>query len=701
MQSYVFARKQARFLPAFVGTLLGVMLSLMPSPALATDEIVVKSSPLGENPSDIISTTHILTTEDINRLSGLPIGRVLNNLAGVDVAAYGPAVGRPVIRGLTGYRVAVLQNGMLPGDVSPTAEDHANADATFDTSRIEVLKGPSALRYGPYAATGVVNSFSRHLAADDDPATHLQLSAGSAADESGTAFFVRRSPGNVSVSLSGHYLDAGNMRIPTHAESEYQLRSEDEDIIDAAGDAENTDRRIQGATGALIWQNDRDRLSLAIGRHEMRYGVPGHAHEEHHHDEEEAEEEGDDHHEEAGEAVYIDMQRTNIRLDYSRALTGFVKSVNLQLGYADYGHDEFEEGSIGSSFALKQTEYRLEMPHQPIRGWQGIIGANGLEADMSVSGDEAFLPASDDSRFGVYLLEKRKDGQWLTELAARLDQVSLASGAESPDFNLTNLSVGVGYKMGGQSLIGGSLAQTERAPSVNELFAEGMHVGARRYERGDANLDAEEGLAVEAYFRHSFGATGFTASVFRNDYDNFIYLADTGEHVPHEGEEGEGEGEEGEDEEEDTIFEYRQNGAEIDGIELEVTRRGEASFGRWMLRANYARLRGSLRKGAPLPTIPPEKVNLTAELSRGTVDVNLHLQYAADQTRVPQGIFPTDGYLRTDVSLNWRPAAYDGLVLSVAAENLTDEEIRYHASALKDLLPEAGRNFRLTARYKF
>ena len=88
-----------------------------------------------------------------------------------------------------------------------------------------------------------------------------------------------------------------------------------------------------------------------------------------------------------------------------------------------------------------------------------------------------------------------------------------------------------------------------------------------------------------------------------------------------------------------------------------------------------------------------------AELSRGTVDVNLHMQYAADQTRVP-GIFPTDGYFRTDISLNWRPAAYNGLDIIVSAENLTDEEIRYHASALKDLLPEAGRNFRV-ARYKF
>ena len=157
----------------------------------------------------------------------------------------------------------------------------------------------------------------------------------------------------------------------------------------------------------------------------------------------------------------------------------------------------------------------------------GLFGVNGLNSEMSVSGDEAFLPSSDDSRLGVYLLEKREDGQLLTELAARIDQVSLKSGAENPDFNLTNLSLGLGYKTGAQSLIGGSLAQTERAPSANELFAEGMHVGARRYERGDANLDAEEGLAVEAYFRRSFGATGFTASVFRNDYDNFIYLADS------------------------------------------------------------------------------------------------------------------------------------------------------------------------------
>ncbi|NBR78988.1 MAG: Plug domain-containing protein, partial [Alphaproteobacteria bacterium] len=182
MQSYVFARKRARFLPAFVGSLLGVMLALMLSPAQATDEIVVKSSPLADNLSDIISTTHILTTEDINKLSGAPIGRVLNNLAGVSVAAYGPAVGRPVIRGLTGYRLAVLQNGMLPGDVSPTAEDHANGDMTFDTSRIEVLKGPSALRYGAYSATGVVNSFSRHLDSEGAATTDLQLSTDTASD---------------------------------------------------------------------------------------------------------------------------------------------------------------------------------------------------------------------------------------------------------------------------------------------------------------------------------------------------------------------------------------------------------------------------------------------------------------------------------------------------------------------------------------
>ena len=557
---------------------------------------------------------------------------------------------------------------------------------TYDTDRIEVLKGPGALRYGPYAATGVVNSFSRHLDSEDEPSTRLQVTSGSASDETGTSYYARRSPGNVSVSVSGHYLDAGNIRIPTHAESVYQLLDEDEDIIDAAGDAENTERRANGATAALIWQTDRDRLSLAVGRNEMRYGIPGHAHEEHH--DEDEEEEGDDHHdEEEEEAIYLGMERTNIRLDYTRALTGMMKEVSVQLAFSDYSHDEFEEGAAANSYALEQTEYRLEMPHEAISGWQGLVGANGLEAELAVSGEEAFLPSSDESRFGIYVLEKRRDGRLLTELAGRFDQVSFTSGAEKPDFDLMNLSVGVGYKLGEESLFGGSLAQTERAPSANELFAEGMHVAAQRYERGDGNLGVEEGLSGEVYLRRQFGATGFTASIFRNDYDNFIYLADTGLPVP------------GHDE--DTIFEYRQSGAEIDGFELEVTRAGQASFGRWMVRANYAHLRGSRSDGTPLPTIPPEKVNLMAEVSRGTVDVNVHMQYAADQTRVPEGVFRTDGYLRTDISLNWRPAAYEGLDITVSAENLTDEEIRYHASALKDLLPEAGRNFRLTARLKF
>ncbi|MGB0343742.1 MAG: TonB-dependent receptor plug domain-containing protein, partial [Parvibaculales bacterium] len=143
---------------------------------------------------------------------------------GVSSAGYGPAVGQPVIRGVGGYRADVMQNGMTIGDIAATGGDHTNALSLYDTERVEVLKGPAALRYGAFAATGVVNSFNRHLNADTDEGTDVLFGFGDNADESITAFFTRQGRFSLSAISQG----AGNITIPTHAESDHQVAVEQE-----------------------------------------------------------------------------------------------------------------------------------------------------------------------------------------------------------------------------------------------------------------------------------------------------------------------------------------------------------------------------------------------------------------------------------------------------------------------------------------
>ncbi|MGB1551178.1 MAG: TonB-dependent receptor plug domain-containing protein, partial [Parvibaculales bacterium] len=151
-----------------VAALLGATMLSTSVWAQETDEIIVLSSPFKKPATEVISTTEVVVADTLQPALGQPIGEVLSDLPGVDSAGFGPAVGQPVIRGLGGYRVDTMMNGMTIGDIAATGGDHANALSLYDTERVEVLKGPAALRYGAFAATGVVNSFNRHLNADTD-----------------------------------------------------------------------------------------------------------------------------------------------------------------------------------------------------------------------------------------------------------------------------------------------------------------------------------------------------------------------------------------------------------------------------------------------------------------------------------------------------------------------------------------------------
>jgi iron complex outermembrane receptor protein len=116
-----------------------------------------------------------------------------------------------------------------------------------------------------------------------------------------------------------------------------------------------------------------------------------------------------------------------------------------------------------------------------------------------------------------------------------------------------------------------------------------------------------------------------------------------------------------------------------------------------------------LSDGDKLPSIPADKIGVSLGTRFTSVFVQLDVEHVLDQNDVPAAEpgedhsvqLKTDGFTNVDIKASYQPPHYEGLTLTAAVRNVTDEEIRHHASPLKDQMPEAGQDIRIGVRYKF
>ena len=634
------------------------------------DEIVVLSSPFTKSADEIISQTHVILDDDINKNVGTTLGDVVKKVPGLSVSSHGPDVGRPVIRGLSGRRTGSLVNGMTAGDIADTANDHANIMNFYDISRIELLKGPSALRYGPYSTSGVINSFNRLLDEDVESAIEISVGGGTVGDSSTAAIYAARSFDNTVLSVSGFDQEKKNIEIPTHAESALELIEEGEAIVDVSQDVENTSSESDGISASVLFKGTKSNLRLFTNFIDKEYGIPGHAHH------------GGGHGE---EGVKIGLEKETFRglLDYQ--LGSVFDRLEASIHFTNFNQTEFEDGSAGTLLGRDILETKLEFFNSNLENWNGVVGLTFIDSEYVSSGAEAFLPPSENDVASLHIIQAREDGQWSTELGLRYEEVDVSKTTVDKSFDTLNLSGGIGYRLSESNYIGSSISLSDRAPSISELFSDGVHAAASRYERGDVNLSSEEAVGVEVYYRHSNGPTAFQLAAYNNDFDNFIYLKATGEAQI-----------DGKD-----VFAYRQDDAEIYGFEASLLYSGSWRSGEWTSELNYSNITGELSDGTPLRSIPPEKLGLFTELDFGNYALGLDIVHADEQSDVPSDQNATDAYTEVSTELVWLPAFSTGTVITVAVDNLLDHEIRYHSSELKDKVPEAGRNFKILVTKTF
>lgn len=659
---------------------------------------IVVTAPFARDRFSLTTAVGVLQGDALTRETRGTIGETLAHQPGVTASWFGPNSSRPILRGMDGERVRVLTDGIGSFDVSNTSVDHAVAINPLTADRVEIVRGPASLLYGSAAIGGVVNVTDRRIAREiPDEWAHVDATAtlGSAAKERGIGGTIDVPLGETGLvaHADGSYLKTDDYRTGGYIFSK-ELREhaaehggEIAEEAEAKGRVPNTDARNWEVAGGLSYIGSGGSIGVSVSRLESNYGIPGtldiHGDEHEHEEDENHAEEGHSH-----EDIRLNLGQTRVDARAQVPLAGAFEALNFRFGFADYRHDEIESsGEIGTSFFNEAFEGRLELVQANRNGWKGASGVQILSRRFEAVGEEAYIPLNMTDQFGLFTLQSLDLGAVALEAGGRFEHTSVRSApiGVARSFDSASGSIGASVALAEGLRLSGSVAYTERAPSAEELFANGPHAATSTFERGNPDLDKERSLGAEAVLRGRSEGWRFELSGFFTRFDDFIYLNPTGT-------------------EEDgfPVFAYEQKAARYWGFEadaavtlfdlgetkIELT--GMADF----VRADI------LGGGGPAPRIPPLRFIGGLEASGGAVGGRLELEHVTSADRLAEFETETPAYTMVNASVSWRPfgeRSPTSIILS--ANNIFDVEARRHSSFLKDYAPLPGRDIRLAARF--
>lgn len=713
---------------------LALAAALLPAMAMAADapadrhltelsEVKVTASPLQGDAESLARPVEVLAGERLDEAKAGTLGDTVAKLPGVQSSYFGPGVGRPIIRGQEGPRVAVLSNGVGNMDASTVSADHATSIEPFLADQIEVLKGPATLLFGSGAIGGAVNVVDGRIASElpERPLSgRAEVRGNSVNDERSGMFRLDGVNGNWVLHVDGLVRNGDDYRIPGYAvvdalEEHDHAHAGDDADEPRRGTLDNSSIRTRAGGVGATWLGDGGFFGLSAGTYRTNYGIPNGAHvhadgDDHDHDHDHGgEEEGGDEHD-----VRIDMVQN--RFDFKGGIynpTSFLKNVTLRAGYTDYEHTELEAGTPATRFTNQGIEGRLEAVQNEIAGWNGAFGLQFGNSDFGAKGEEAFVPDTTTENLGLFVLQEKQFGPFKLELGARHDQVKLdpTGDYQRRKFDATNLSAAGIWTLNDAVDLRFGVDSSERAPTNEELYAAGAHIATRSIELGDAQLKTERGQRIELGIHTHSERLDFSASVYQTKFKDFIYLADTGvvEDLP--------------------VRLWAQQDATFKGAEAEaLVHLFEGNAGDWDLRVfgDYvkAELDGSgsrsvdiavphgdhnhnytvdLANGGYLPRISPARVGADLRWAKDGWRASVGAVRYSSQKDTAQNEEPTNGYTLVDAHLayRWDRSDSNSYEVFVDGSNLTNREVRPHTSLLRDYAPLPGRGVAFGIRAYF
>lgn len=706
------------------------------------EEVVVTSALTSQSASDLKDPLHVVDGDDVASGGIQSLGETVDELSGVHAADFGAAVGQPVVRGMSGSRVRVLENGVVVRDVAALGPDHINDVNLLNTQQIEVVKGPSSLLYANGGAGGVINVVDNSIATTDFTKRTISVGAETQSVNNGEAknFSYENNVSGFNVTFAASDSLFENYELPGGAL--YPEEHHDEDHSDSEGDEEHDEASLKFLENSDVENTytkfgvsrtgDWGYVGFSYSDNEGVMGVPFHveAHGEHDDDHAESEDEHDEH---EGERIFsqIDSNKFDIKGSFNTNGYSLVNKVDFSFRDSSYshleghaeeeGHDEdhseSEEDGHGHEeptlFETDATEFGLIFDVGSDDATRKVV-VNIAEQDSSIIGEEAFMQpvSTEETTMGYFVA--RDFGSYRLDYGFRYDDISRSGSVAHHDEdhaedeegeleyynqNLNTLSYALNFDQDfSENLsVNLGLSSFERAPDVVELFMNGPHLATGRFEMGNPNLDTETSNNVDITFNYQKDNMYATFAYYQNSVSNYIYLKDEEHDEDHHDSEGE--------EEHGGLMhaEFVQEDASLEGYEFEVGSTHQLANGTLDLSFGRDVVEGTLDAGGFIPRMAPSRNFYSASYSESDYTFSAVLKDVADHDNVAEeNETMTEGYKMLNLKLvkdyqigkaNLRVAAF--------ANNALDQVARNSTSFVKDAVPLPGRNVGLSIRLTY
>jgi iron complex outermembrane receptor protein len=647
-------------------------LTVQVDPELHFEE-VVSVGPEARSQFDSFQPTSVLSGQELTKQLAASLGATLENQSGVASRGFGPAPSRPVIRGLDGDRVLILQDGQRMGDLSSQSGDHGVTINPASADRIEVVRGPATLLYGANAIGGLVNVITNDIPMKAVRGTsgNMTFDLGSSASEAGAAADVQTGNGTFALTMGGGGRRSGDFSTPE-------------------GEVPNSQARSGFGKVGLSWTGTKNYLGASYGYDDTKYGIP-------------VLEDGQ---------VSLTPRRHSFSLrGGGDGLTGVIESFRSTLAIRRYKHEEREGGEVGTAFTNDTAEVELMAAHRAVGRLKGSAGAWFLNRDFDAIGAEALSPAVGQRGAAAFVYEELTWPHATVQFGGRFDRVNYdPAGEPSRSFTTGSGSLGLLLRpsAGNESLtVALSLARAARAPSLEELFYFGLHRGNFAFEVGNPDLRPEHALGFDASLRWRVSRASGEVTYFRNSIRNYVYrqvlteeefaarLPEFAARFPDRDIEAPDEEAQG--------FPIVEN-VSADSVLQGVEAHADVQIAKyWAVEAGIDYVRGSLAdSGDPLPRIPPLRFRGGLRFQRNAFQAGADFNAVAAQERVGTLEPPTSGYdlLKAFAAYSFNTGRVVNTI-TARLDNATNALYRNHLSLIKELVPEMGRNFRLLYNVRF
>jgi iron complex outermembrane recepter protein len=591
--------------------------------------------------------TSVLSGQELFKQVESTLGATLSTAPGVAVRSFGPGPSRPVIRGLDGDRVLILEDGQRTGDLSSQSGDHGVNINPAAASRIEVVRGPATLLYGANAIGGLVNVLTNHIPREavTGASGGLTFDLGSGASEGGAAGDVTAGNGSFAFHAGGGGRRSGDVKTPE-------------------GQVDNSQSRGAFANVGAAWTGAKSSIGASYGYDDVKYGIP-------------LVEEGN---------ILLTPRRHSfdVRAE-GRNYEGPIESYRASVGVRRYKHDELEGDEVGTQFTNHTAEVELLAGHRAAGRLKGTVGVSALSRSFEAIGEEALAPPVDQRGVAAFLYEELSWRHAVVQFGGRVDHASYEpqGGLLARDFNNFSGSVGLLLRPRDTVTLAFSLARAARHPALEELYFNGAHPGNFAFEVGNDQLGSERALGFDAAlrWRHYRGAGEIT--YFRNRIDDYIFRQPTGE----EGDEF-------------PVVNFIAADSLLQGIESHFDVRLSS---RLVGEVGVDYVRAELREtGQPLPRIPPLRARFGLRYQANAFQAGGDVVTAAKQDRLFENETETDGYTTLKLFAAYSlQAGQTTHTVTARLDNATNELYQNHLSFIKDFVPEMGRSFKLVYGVRF